>query len=223
MSQDPSRVTDRHFDYLRARTVDEGALLNELRAAARHEGLPSISIAPEQGAFLAILLEAVRAREVVEVGTLGGYSAIWMARGIGPQGRVRTIELDPAHAAFARRWISRSDVAGRIDVLEGDARAILPTLGEGTADAAFIDADKEGYSRYLDECVRILRPGGLVLCDNAFAFGQLFDDEPDDAGVPVIRRFNDAVAARSDLRAIIVPFGDGLWVGVKTARARPLR
>ena len=127
----------------------------------------------------------------------------------------RTLEIEPAHAAFARLWIEKSDVADRIQVIEGDARASLPGFADESVDACFIDADKDGYPFYLDQCMRILRPGGLVMVDNAFSFGRLLTPDADRS----ILAFNDAVAARRDLQAVIVPLGDGCWVGAKLAGA----
>jgi predicted O-methyltransferase YrrM len=216
VSVEPTRVTQRHFDYLAERTTPEDAFLAALRAAARAAGLPSIHIGPAQGAFLEILVRAVRAREVVEVGTLGGYSAVWLARGLPEGGRVRTIEAHPGHAAFAREWIARSDVAGRVEVIEGRGQDVLPRLPDASVDLAFLDADKAGYGAYLESCARILKPGGVVAADNAFAFGQLFDEHPTDREVPAVRDFNDRLARDARFRAVIVPLGDGCWVGVRT-------
>jgi predicted O-methyltransferase YrrM len=215
MSSKSNPVTERHFAYLAERTRQEDAFLRELKAAAAAAGIPGIWIAPEQASFLQILLRAAGARQVVEVGTLAGYSAIAMARALPADGRVRTIEIEPRHAAFAREWIARSDVAGRIEVLEGDARAVLPRLADGSADACFIDADKEGYGGYLDHCVRIVRRGGLVMADNAFAFGRLFERDSAEDSVLAIRAFNDRFARREELHGIIVPLGDGCWVAVR--------
>ena len=214
MSAESTLVTRRHFDYIRERTVQEDGFLRELKDAARRAGIPAIWISPEQAALLRILLRAAGAREVVEVGTLAGSSAIAMARALPPGGRVRTIELLDAHADFAEEWVARSDVAGMVEVLRGDARDVLPGLAPGSADACFLDADKTGYVGYLAECLRIVRPGGLFLVDNAFAFGQLFDEHPTDREVPAVRAFNDHMASIAALEAVIVPMGDGLWVGV---------
>jgi predicted O-methyltransferase YrrM len=208
-------VDPRLGPYLAAHASGDDALLVELKAAAREAGIPPIWIAPEQAAFVGILLQAIGAREVVEVGTLAGYAAIRMARALGPQGRVRTLELDARHAAFARSWIARSDVAGRVEVLEGDARASLPAIAGGRVDACLIDADKGGYELYLREAARILRRGGLVLVDNAFAFGQLFEEHPDDRDVPAVRAFNERMARSREFESVIVPLGDGLWVGLR--------
>ena len=215
MSEVSSQVGSEHFHYIAERTTPEDEFLRDLKKAAAAAGIPSIWIAPEQASFMRILLKAARAREVVEVGTLAGYSAIAMARALPPDGRVRTIELDAKHAEFAERWIARSDVAGRVQVLRGAGMEVLPKLAADSADAAFLDADKGSYPRYLTECLRIVRKGGLIMVDNAFAFGQLFDDTPTDREVSAMRAFNDHMAKVREIESVIVPLGDGLWVGVK--------
>ncbi len=214
MSATSTRVSEAHFAYLAQRTRGDDDFLRELKAAAKQAGIPEIQIAPEQASFMAILLRLCGAREVIEVGTLAGYSAITMARALPPQGRVRTIEFAPAHADFAEAWIARSDVAGRVEVLRGAGADVLPGIEDDSADAAFLDADKRNYPLYLEHSLRILRPGGLVLVDNAFAFGQLLDPTPSDGEVGAVRAFNDHMARQSGVDAVIVPIGDGLWVGV---------
>ncbi|NLV29583.1 MAG: O-methyltransferase [Acidobacteria bacterium] len=214
MSEQSTPVTQDHFRYLAERTRQEDAFLRSLKASARAGGIPPIWVAPEQGSFLQLLLAAARAREVVEVGTLAGYSAIWMARGLPPGGRVRTIEVSIQYADFAERWIAKSDVADRIRVYRGKGADILAGFHSESADAVFIDADKEGYAVYLREALRVVRKGGLILADNAFGFGHLFEES--DPGAAGMRAFNDVMAKESGLHSIIVPLGDGLWVGLKT-------
>jgi predicted O-methyltransferase YrrM len=213
MSEISTPVTAHHFHYLAERTTQEDNLLRELKAAARAEGIPPIWISPEQGSFMQILLKAVQVKEVIEVGTLAGYSAIWMARALPADGMVRTIEISPKHADFAERWIAKSDVADRIKVHRGKGEDILPKFAANSADAAFIDAEKTGYSLFLRESLRIVRRGGLILADNAFGFGRLFDASDD--GVTAMRAFNEIMAKEAALQSIIVPIGDGLWVGLK--------
>ena len=215
MSELSRPVDQRHLAYLAARCEGDDAFLRDLKAAARAEGLPAISVAPEQAALMQVLLRAAGAREVVEVGTLAGYSAIRMARALPPNGRVRTIEASPAHAAFARAWIARSDVAGRVELHEGLGADVLARFADGSADAVFLDADKTSYGVYLDHALRLLRPGGLVMVDNAFAFGELFAERPRDPEVLAVRAFNERIAAEARLAAAIVPIGDGLWVAAK--------
>lgn len=214
MSHESTPVSDAHFDYIRAHCDAEDTLLRELKDAARAAGIPQIWIAPEQARLLQILLRSARARDVVEVGTLAGYSALVMARALGPGGRVRTIEVSARHAAFAREWIARAAPPAAVEVLLGAGADVLPTFADRSADAMFVDADKAGYPLYLEQALRIVRPGGLVLVDNAFAFGQLLDPHPTDPDVPHVRAFNELMAGCERLEKLIVPVGDGLWVAI---------
>jgi predicted O-methyltransferase YrrM len=214
MSEEATLVGARHFAYVAEHTRGDDAFLLELKDAARAAGIPAIWISPAQASLMQILLRAAKAREVVEVGTLAGYAAICMARALPGSGRVRTIELETRHADFAERWIARSDVADKVEVLRGAGADVLPRIGARSADAAFLDADKASYPLYLEHALRIVRPGGLVLVDNAFAFGQLFDETASDRDVAAVRAFNDHMAQVEGLQAVIVPIGDGLWVGV---------
>jgi predicted O-methyltransferase YrrM len=215
MSETSTLVSADHYRYIADRTTREDEFLRELKRAAKAEGIPDIWIAPEQASFMQILLRAARVKDVVEVGTLAGYSAIWMARALPEGGRVRTIELEPKHADFAERWIAKSDVAGRIEVLRGAGADVLKTLAADSADAAFLDADKASYPKYLAECLRIVRGGGLIMVDNAFAFGELLDHGATRDDVAAMRAFNERMAKTRELQSVIVPLGDGLWVGVK--------
>ena len=214
MSSESTSLTRAHYRYLAERTAGEDAFLKDLKREAEAAGVPPIWIAPEQASFMQILLRLIAAREVIEVGTLAGYSAICMARA---GARVRTLEVEPRYAKFAREWVARSDVADRIEVCLGDGRELLPKFATDSADAAFIDADKAGYPIYLRECRRIVRPGGLIMVDNAFAFGQVLDPDVDDESVEAIRAFNDLMAGIVELQSIIVPLGDGCWIGVNGA------
>lgn len=215
MSANPTLVTAKHFEYLAERTAKDDAFMLRLKRDAKRDGIPEIWISPAQASFMQILLRLARAKEVIEVGTLAGYSAIAMARALPPDGRVRTIEINPKHADFARRRVAQSDVAGRVEVLVGAGQDVLPTFADNSADAAFLDADKSGYTAYLQGCLRIVRHGGLIMVDNAFAFGELFAKRPTDRETPAVRRFNEVMAKTRGLQSLIVPIGDGLWVGVR--------
>ncbi len=213
MSELSTPVTAEHFRYLASHTAQDDELLRNLKIEARRQEIPPIWIAPEQGSFIQLLLKIAHAREVVEIGTLAGYSAIWMARALPSEGHLRTIEVSSRHADFAEGWIAKSDVAERVKVFRGSGAEILPRFDADSADAAFIDADKAGYPIYLRECLRIVRRGGIIMADNAFGFGRLFDAK--DEGASAIRRFNEIIAKETSLQSIIVPLGDGLWVGQK--------
>jgi len=215
MSETSTLVSEEHFRYVASHTTAEDPFLADLKAAARAAGIPPIWIAPEQASFMQIQLRLAKAREVIEVGTLAGYSAIAMARALPAGGRVRTIELEAKHADFARAWVAKSDVAGRVDVIQGSGMDVVPTFETDSADAAFLDADKFNYPAYFKESLRIVRKGGLIMVDNAFAFGELFSETSSDREAPAVKAFNEVIAASDAVHAIIVPIGDGLWVAVK--------
>lgn len=203
--------------YVADHTWPEPEVLARLRKDARAAGLPAISIGPVQARFLQIVLSIAGARHVVEVGTLGGYSALAMVEALPADGSIDTIEAEPRHASFAREAIAAAGESERIRVQDGGGLDVLPGLADDSADAIFIDADKESYGAYLDEGLRIVRPGGLILVDNAFAFGRLLDESCADEDVAAIRAFNERMAAHPRVQGQIVAVGDGLWVGVKRA------
>lgn len=216
MSTVPTQVTAELFNYLIEHSTPEDPFLREVREAATAAGLPAIWISPEQAVFMGILLEISGARKVLEIGTLGGYSAIAMAQAMGPKGHVDTLEIDPNHAAFAREWIAKGNYEARIDVHLGAALDTLPGLaGQTPYDAVFIDADKGNYASYLDRTLDMVKDGGLVMVDNAFAFGRILEDQTTTDDVWAIRAFNDLMAREKRVSSQIVPVADGLWVGVK--------
>jgi caffeoyl-CoA O-methyltransferase len=179
------------------------------QAFAVPEGMPAIQVGPSEGRFLYLLMKMIGATKVVEVGTLAGYSAIHMARALPADGRLWTIEYAPKHAEVARANIAAAGLADRVTVLVGAGREVLPTL-KGPVDAVFIDADKENYDHYGQWAIENLRPGGLVLGDNAYLFGKLVDDSDT---ARAMRRFHEAVAAACD--SVCLPTPDGLVVGIK--------
>ncbi len=202
--------------YIRELFAPEDAALEAARLQHEAENLPAIHISPDEGKLLFVLLRAVGARRVLEIGTLGGYSGIWIARALPPDGQLTTIERDPKHAAAARRAFAEAGVASKIELIEGDARAVLAGLSPGF-DAVFVDADKEPLAEYYREGMRLLAVGGLLLCDNAIIQDRVAD--PDDEGDDVrgVREFNRLASGDDRLAATIVPIRDGLLVGTKLA------
>lgn len=215
MPDQPQRVTNRHLDYVAEHTSGDDEFIASLKRAALDAALPAIWAGVAQISLMQVVLRAAQAKTVVEIGTLAGSTAIALARALPQGGVVHTLEFSDRHADFAEAWVKKSDVAAKVRVIRGDARQTLKQFKDGTVDATFIDADKEGYQHYLEESHRILRTGGLVMVDNAFAFGQLFADVPEDSGVHYIRNFNKKMAADKRFHGVIVPLGDGCWVGVK--------
>jgi predicted O-methyltransferase YrrM len=207
-------VSDRVDEYIASLFARDDDVLAALREAADREGLPPISISAVTGRLLQILLSAIGATRVLEVGTLGGYSAIWMARGLPEAGRLVTIEVDERHAEFARRYFARAGLEARIDLRIGRALDVLPAFDGERFDAIFLDADKEPLPTYFDWALRLLRPGGLLIADNALWGGRVLDPETADEGTKGVREFNQRMASDDRVRGTIVPVGDGLAVGV---------
>jgi predicted O-methyltransferase YrrM len=207
-------VTDRTGDYLSALFAPEDETLLALREEADRSGLPPISISPDEGRLLQVLLRAVGARRVLEVGTLGGYSAIWMARALPPDGSVLTLEIEPTHAEFARRYLVQAGVAGRVEVRVGRALDLLPALDGQRFDVVFLDADKEPLPTYFEWALRLLRPGGLLVADNALWGGKVLDERADDDATRAVREFNRRLATDPRVTGIVVPTHDGVGIGV---------
>jgi caffeoyl-CoA O-methyltransferase len=214
MADNTSRAGER---YASAEILDYAARIHAshdaglARAFAVPEGVPAIMLAPSEGQLLQLLTRLVGARKAVEVGTLVGFSATHLARGLGPGGKLWTIEYDPRHAQLARENLAAAGVGDRVTVLEGAGLDVLPRLSqEGPFDLVFIDADKDNYARYAAWALEHLRPGGMILGDNAFLFGQLLEDG---ARGEAMRAFHELVAARCD--SVCIPTPDGLVVGLK--------
>lgn len=196
----------------------EDDFLRDLVTDSLAAGIPPISIAPEQTAFLQILLRGIGARRVLEIGSLAGYSAIAMARALPADGELIACEIEPAYAAFIERKAHEAGLAGVIRVLQGPAILSIATLEqEPRLDAVFIDADKINYSRYLDLVLPMLRVGGFIIGDNALAWGHVADAEPDfePHNVIAIREFNDRMSSHPQLQSALVPLGDGMVIGIK--------
>ena len=202
-------MSDAYIERLFAR---EDQVLTALRAAMREHGLPEIYISPIEGRFLQVLLRAVNAKRVLEIGTLGGYSTIWMGRALPGNGRLVSLELEPDRADLAREYIERAGLSGVVEVRTGDARALLAEMTDERFDACFIDADKAGYPEYLAHAERLVRPGGLILGDNALWSGKVAE-EPADDDTRAVQEFNRRLAEQ-DFVATILPIRDGLAVAV---------
>lgn len=207
-------------DYVAQLLAPEDSVLEELRHEISRQNLPEIYVSAEVGRMLQVLLAAIGARRVLEIGTLGGYSAIWMARALPADGRLLTLELDPERAAFARAFVARAGLESVIEVRVGDAREALKELVAGDEppfDAAFIDADKESYLEYLDRSLELVRPGGLIIADNAFRGGRVLEQDPDEA-TRAIQAYNERIASHERLASTIIPIRDGVAVSVVGAR-----
>ena len=195
MDQERWHEVDRYIADL---FVGEDPVLDQALADSRAAGLPPINVAPNQGKLLYLLARLQQARRVLEVGTLGGYSTIWLGRALPPDGRLDTLEIDPAHVEVAERNLARAGLSQIVTIHLGRAVDTLATLaagGAGPYDIAFIDADKQSNAEYFDWALRLSRPGSLVIVDNVVRQGAVVDAGSDDTAVAGTRRLNEVMAA----------------------------
>jgi predicted O-methyltransferase YrrM len=204
MTDDRWSAVDR---YIADRLVPRHPALDAALAANAAAGLPAHDVSPPQGRLLEILVRLRGARRILEIGTLGGYSTIWLARGLAPGGRLVTLERDPAHAAVARANLARAGLGPLAEVRVGpalDTLELLAAEGGGPFDLVFVDADKQSAAEYLEWALRLTAPGSLIVCDNVVRGGALVDAGSDDPRVRGVRRLHDALAAEARVCATTI-------------------
>lgn len=213
-------------DYITQLFVQSDPIMQETLAASETAGLPSISVAPNEGKLLMLLAQLCGARNILEIGTLGGYSTIWLARGMVSEGSLITLEANPKHAEVARLNIARAGFTDRVEVRVGPARDTLPQLateGRSPFDLIFIDADKEGYPEYLAWALKLARPGALIIADNVIRDGKILDPADTDPRVQGARRFNQLLAEEPRVKATVIQTvggkgHDGMAIAIVTAQ-----
>lgn len=199
------------------------AALHDMREA----GMPAISVSPVLGKFLYLLAKTAGARRILEIGTLGGYSAIWLGRALPEDGRLITLEINPLHAKIARRNLARATLLGSVEVRQGPAVQLLGELigaGEAPFDMIFIDADKETYAEYFELSMKLSRPGTLIAADNVIRAGRVLEQggEASDPMVQGIVRFTKALAKCPAVEATLLQtVGSGGHDGVALAIVKP--
>jgi len=204
-------------NYVRSTFAIEDETLAAIRREIPRRGLPEITVKPEEGRFLQFLVAASGAQRAVEIGTLGGYSGTWIARGLPPEGRLITLEKEPSYAAVAREHFELAGVAEKVDLRVGDAHQLLPELGpEGPFDFVFIDAEKDGYPSYLDWAETNLAPGGILAAHNAFRHGAVVEPANQETSVQITRSFNQRLA--NGFLSTIFPAGDGTAIAIVRPR-----
>ncbi len=182
-------------------------ILDAALQLSTESGLPAIQVAPNQGKLLMILARAMNARRILEIGTLGGYSTIWLARGLSADGKLITLEYEPKHAEVARTNIERAGLAKAVEVRVGRALDSLPQLAQdniGPFDMIFIDADKPAYPEYFDWALKLSRPGTLIVADNVIRQGAIIDGASEDPNVRGMRLFHERVGAESRVSATAI-------------------
>lgn len=198
----------------------EDELLLELVREARASGLPEIAISAEVGRVLKLLASTTQGRTAIELGTLGGYSGIWILRGLAPEGRLITVEAEPRHADFAQRQFERAGLAARVEIRRGFALDVLPELtrqhGPGSIDFAFIDAVKTEYVDYWRSLRPLIAVGGLFVADNVLGAGNWWIDSEESPQRAAVDRFNRVVAADPDFEVAALPIREGVLVARRT-------
>lgn len=204
MTDDPFLAVDAYIDRLFA---PHDAVMESVLAAARAAGLPDIQVSPNQGKLLYLLARLVSARRILEVGTLAGYSTLWLARALPEGGRLVTLEREATHAEVARANFARAGLADRIELMEGpalDSLAHLATTEPAPFDLVFLDADKASFPAYLDWAVKLARPGAVILGDNVVRAGAVLDPAGDDPSAVGAAAFNLKLADHPRLEAVIL-------------------
>jgi caffeoyl-CoA O-methyltransferase len=185
---------------------DEG--LQHALTAAKQAGLPQIQISPIQGKLLQLLAVVCNAHKILEIGSLGGYSGIWLARALPPNGRLISLEINPTHANLARNAFAKAGVSDRAEVRAGKALDLLPQLvSEAPFDLVFIDADKPPYPQYLEWALRLARPGSIIVADNCVRSGKAFE-EPEDEGMAGVVAYNKRIASDPRLMSLVMAMDD---------------
>lgn len=216
MSQQP---TARDVDaFLDSTVVGDDSALSAALQASDAAGLPRIAVSAQQGKFLCLLAGAMRARRILEIGTLGGYSTIWLARGAGPEGRVVTLEYQPKHVEVARTNLARAGLGDRVEVVVGAALETLPTVTGGPFDLVFIDADKENNVAYLEWALRLAHPGSVILVDNVIREGQVLAPAPENPDAQAARQTLQMMGEHARLDTVVIQtVGAKRWDGFALA------
>lgn len=217
MSSEPTVLTPEIYSYFEKNSNAEDDFLKKLSTEAVKAGIPEIAISGPQARYMQFLVKSTGARNILEFGTLAGYSAISMARALPEGGRLTTVEIEPMHAEFARNMAREAGLENEIEVVLSDAKEFVDTLNPATPyDLIFVDADKKDYKYIFDKTEKFLRKGGIFAADNCFAFGDIVSDTPEEPdNVEAIREFNRYFLHNNNYFTCIVPIGDGLALGIK--------
>lgn len=206
-------------DYILKTGIREPGILERLRRETASHSESRFQIPPEQGQLFQILIRMTGARRVIEIGVFTGYSSLAMALALPPDGRIVACDISDEYTQIARRYWTEAGVAGKIDLRIAPAKGTLDSLiaaGEGSSfDFAFIDADKTGYAGYYEQCLKLVRSGGVIALDNMLSRGRVLDEHSADSDVDALRKMNEFIHKDERVDAILLPLGDGLTLAVK--------
>ncbi len=208
MEQIDAQLIHRIDQYIEQLFVPPDEFLPQNLRDAETAGLPAIHVSPNQGKLLYLLARIAGARRILEIGTLGGYSTTWLARGLARGGKLTSLEVNAAYAEVARKNLQRARLSDRVEILVGSASESMQKMIDSGAepfDMIFIDADKPGYVNYLRLSLQLSRPGTVILADNVIRNGRVIDENPDDPNTRGAKAFNLAIASNPKLDSILVP------------------
>jgi predicted O-methyltransferase YrrM len=194
--------------YLSELFAPEDAVLSSIRQEKKQTGLKNIEISPLVGKLLYCLALLHQSKRILEIGTLAGYSAIWLARALPPQGLLISLEINPLHVSLAKNHIARAHLEEKVSIRQGDANTLMQSMietQEPPFDLIFIDADKENYLSYLEKALLLARPGTLIITDNLIPKGEIGKAHPNHTEAPIIYAFNQAIASHPRLESVLIP------------------
>lgn len=214
MSNRTLNLTDDLVDYVHRLGVREHPVLARLREETAPMEMAQMQIGPDQGAFMALLVRLMGARQILEIGTFTGYSSTVMALALPEDGRIVCCDVSEEWTAMARRAWADAGVADRVDLRIAPASETLRALDDDSFDLAFIDADKPGYDDYYEGCLRVVRPGGLIILDNTLQGGRVVAPADDDANARAIHALNEKIAVDERVESVLLPLADGLTLAL---------
>jgi predicted O-methyltransferase YrrM len=207
-------LNDGLYNYILDTFVSEDEALKQVVRVTEKLNFPLIQISPELGKFLYLLAKLINAENILEVGTLTGYSTIWLARALTESGRLITLELNAEHAKTAKENFNSAGLGDKIKLIEGYAADSLKNLHDEKFDMAFIDADKENYPLYYDLVKPLIRKGGLITADNTLRHGEVIDPDCREAGTLGVKEYNRKAAGDTGIVSFLVPISDGLTISL---------
>jgi caffeoyl-CoA O-methyltransferase len=204
-------LNDDLYNYIVDIFAKEDDLLKEVVKETGTKKIPLIQVSPENGKFLQLLIKIIRAKNVLEIGTLTGYSSIWMARGLPDGGKLITLEISEEHAKEARKNFIKAGFENKIELMLGSAMDSLESIKDKKFDFAFIDADKTAYPVYFDKVINMMNKGGIITADNTLRDGKVVKADADE-GTKAVDLYNRKVASDPRVESLLVPISDGLTV-----------
>ncbi len=204
-------LNDDLYNYIVDIFAKEDALLMEVVKETEAKNIPLIQVSPDNGKFLQLLIKIIKAKNVLEIGALTGYSSIWMARGLPDDGKLITLEVSPEHAREARNNFKKAGLDNKVELILGSAMESLDKIKDKKFDFVFIDADKVGYPVYYDKVIGMMNKGGIIAADNALRDGKIVDKNADE-GTKAVDAYNKKVASDTRVESLLIPISDGLTI-----------